>query len=396
MSDREKLLGIVVGALLLFFAGFGIFRSVKSGFTTRNANISNLDSQIEKTKSAKLQALQAANLVQQYKMRSLNSDLEKANLEFDKWLKRQVQEVGLKHEFVRYNGVRAKKDAYKELTYTANGEGDITQITDLVYRIQASDTLHRIETFAIRPGPKSGKLKLEMIVAALTMGDLNSPQPKAAIGEIVEGKLPKTLDEYQDIISVRNLFAPGNNSPKFDDETSKTVELGKRLDWKMNAKDPDGHELEYKLVESPDDSAKLEKGKLEWKPKELGKYEFQVEVRDDGVPAKTDIATLTVKVVPEEKKEEKKVEDFDDATQAFITAFLQGPRNPDPRIVLDVRSKDERIRLVAGDKIDIGKWQGVVKAVDAVKAVALLESEDGKAYELGIGQALSEAQPVKL
>ena len=284
------------------------------------------------------------------------------------------------------------------MTYTLTGEGDLTQITELTYLILAADTLHRIEQFAIRPGPKTGKLKIDMTIAALSMDNfLDSPQPKTAIGEIVEAKLPKTLDEYQDIISVRNLFAPGNNSPKFENDTSKTVELGERLDWRMKAKDPDGHELEYKLVESPDDSAEMKRGKLTWKPDELGEYEFKVEVRDDGVPAKTDVATLTVKVIPEKKREEKKKpEEFDDATQAIVTAILQGPRNPDPRIVFNVRTKDERILLVAGDKIDIGKWQGVVKAVDPAKAVALLESEDGKSYELEIGQALSDAQPIEL
>lgn len=391
MSDREKLLAVVVGSLLAFFMVFGVFRSVQSGMRTRNNKIFNLQKKIQQEEEIKLQALADANLVREFKIRSLDVDPEKAHLDFSHWLEKQVEEIGLYPKMVRYNGVRQSTDDYKELTYLVTGEGNIKQITDLLYRIQATDTLHRVERFSLRQGNKASQLKLEMNVAALSMGDVDAP--KVDVGVISKSKLGKSLEEYHEAIVVRNVFAPANNAPKFASLGTQTVELGKQLDFAMNATDADGHELSYRLLDSPDDSAKLKGRNLLWKPSKVGEYKFQVEVQDDGLPAKNDVATVRVKVVPESKPKPK--EAFDEATVTKLSGFVQGPNEVGPRIWLNVQSDGENLSLGAGDEINVGNWRGIVKSVYPQRNLVVLESEDGSAYELKLGGTLADAKPVK-
>lgn len=394
MSDREKLLALLVGGLLAFFVVFGVVRNVRSGIRIRNSQITNLDKKIKQAEEAKKQAEQDQNLVRNFKLRSLDANPGKAHLDFNHWLDKQVEEVGLLDKSVRYNNIRKSTDDFKELTYTVTGDGNIKQITDLLYRIQAADTLHRVERFTVRQAATTGKLKLDMNVAALSMG--NADGPKVAIGKIVESKLGKSLEEYTNTIVIRNMFAPANNAPKFNEEKTKEVELGKRLDWTLKATDADGHALTYSLIESADDSAKLKGDKLVWKPSDVGEYKFRVEVQDDGVPSKSDVATMVVKVVPEKvAKKEPAKEEFDEATTTKLSGFVQGPRDKGPRIWLNLQSEGENLSLGAGDEINIGKWRGTVTSVKPDRNVAWLESEDGKSFELALGQTLSDATPIK-
>ena len=386
MSDREKLLGLLVGLLLAVFAVFGVFRSVQSGLRARTANITNMNRKIQQEEEKKALGLKDAVLVQQFKLRSLDANPDKAHLDFSHWLEMQVEEVGLNRKLVRYNDVRKSTDDYKELTYTVSGEGNIRQVRDLLYRIQSADTLHRVERFSLRQANDELKqLKLELGIAALSMGDIE--EPKTPVGTVVESKLGKTLEDY-DVIVTRNIFAPANNAPKFKSLARQTVELGKQLKFPLSATDADGHSLSYRLLDSPDDSAKVEKRNLVWKPEKLGDYEFEVEVEDDGVPSKTDIATVRVQVVPERKREAK--EEFDDATVTELTGVVKGPRDNGLRIWLKVQSKDEHLSLGEGEEFHVGKWQGRVRSIS--RKMAVLETEDGQVYELGLGGILANAK----
>ena len=390
MSNREKILGLLVGVLLAAFAVFGVFRSVQNGMRSRQAKIANMNNKIRQEENKKMLGLEDAHLVREFKLRSLDASADKAHLDFSHWLETQVEEVGLSPKMVRYNDIRKSTDDYRELTYTVTGEGNIKQVRDLLYRIQSADTLHRVERFSLRQAnEESKKLKLELNIAALSMGDIEGAK-KTPVGTMVETKLGKTLEDY-DVIVTRNIFAPANNPPKFKSLRTQTVELGKQFDFQLSATDVDGHQLSYRLLESPD-GAKLAKRNLKWKPSELGDYEFEVEVEDDGVPSKRDVATVRVRVIPERKASPKR-EEFDDATVTELTGVVKGPRDDGLRIWLKVQSKDELLFLGEGDEINVGKWQGTVKSIQ--RKMALLESADGDVFELGLGGILANATPLQ-
>ena len=83
--------------------------------------------------------------------------------------------------------------------------------------------------------------------------------------------------------------------------------------------------------DAPEDMEITESGRLTWRPKELGEYQFFVYVKDTGIPSKEIKETIKVKVIPEPEKEPEQREDpFDAAKLAVMTAIVQGPKSPKP------------------------------------------------------------------
>lgn len=392
MSDREKLLGIVIGALLVLFAGFGTYRTVSNGLRTKHARIETLKTDLGKAKQENKDAKHAQQQVSWYQQRALPGDTAMAHREFVNWLEDQVQAVGLEKDAIKSDPLPKSKDVHKQLSYSVTGVGDIRQITQLFYKIHAAETLHRIRSFDLIRD--QNKLKLTMWVDALTMPD-NPQLPKVPIGEVTETKVARSLAEYEQKITQRNLFSPGNQAPQLRSLGTENVALGDALNYQIRATDPDDDELTFELGEEAPASARLSRsGRLTWNPEELGEYEFKIYVTDEGIPSKEDVGTLLVKVIPK-KEEEPAVEDeFDESKVAMFTGIVQGPQDANPRMWMYLRDKDESQILQPGDRIRIGKWRGEVLVVDPDRNVARIQTDEGE-FILKLGEALADAKLVE-
>ncbi len=395
MSDREKLLGYAVGGLLALFLLFGIYRMVDAGLDKKRAEIRNLNTLLKAERNTNRAGQSDQQLVYEFQRRSLSSNLESAHLEFVHWLEQQVKEVGLTKDSVNFDSIPRTKEQFKELSYTLTGVGDVKQITELLYRIQAAKTLHRIRTFDLVKQKDANLLKVNVRVDALSMPDLPNNEQKVAIGDVATDKMTMTLDGYRNLITGRNAFSPANQPPEFVSLRTQEVELGSRLSYSLKAEDPEEHELLFELGEDAPSSMNISKsGTLTWRPREEGEFEFKVYVTDSGIPAKEDVETLKVRVVPEREREPpEEEEEFDESTVAVLTAIVQGARDPMPQMCVYNRGKDESLYLQQGDKIKIGKWSGEVLSVDPDRNVVRLSNDEGE-FELRLGEALSDARLV--
>lgn len=395
MSDREKLLGYAVGGLLALFLLFGIYRMVDAGLDKKRAEILNLNTLLKAERNTNRAGQSDQQLVYEFQRRSLSSNLESAHLEFVHWLEQQVKEVGLTKDSVNFDSIPRTKEQFKELSYTLTGVGDVKQITELLYRIQAAKTLHRIRTFDLVKQKDANLLKVNVRVDALSMPDLPNNEQKVAIGDVATDKMTMTLDGYRNLITGRNAFSPANQPPEFVSLRTQEVELGSRLSYSLKAEDPEEHELLFELGEDAPSSMNISKsGTLTWRPREEGEFEFKVYVTDSGIPAKEDVETLKVRVVPEREREPpEEEEEFDESTVAVLTAIVQGARDPMPQMCVYNRGKDESLYLQQGDKIKIGKWSGEVLSVDPDRNVVRLSNDEGE-FELRLGEALSDARLV--
>lgn len=395
MSDREKLLGYAVGGLLAIFLLFGVYRMVDASLEKKRTEINDLNAVLKTERITNKAAKSDQLLVQEFQRRSLPSNLESAHLEFVHWLEQQVKEVGLTKDSVNFDSIPRTKEQFKELSYTLTGVGDVRQVTELLYRIHAAKTLHRIRTFDLVKQKDANLLKVNIRVDALSMPDLPNNEQKVAIGDIATDKLAMPLEDYRDLITQRNAFSPANQPPRFDSLRTQEVELGSRLSYNLKAEDPEGHDLLFELGEDAPSSMDISKsGTLTWRPREEGEFEFKVYVTDSGIPAKEDVATLKVRVVPEREPEPREAEEeFDEATVAVLTAIVQGVQDPMPQMCVYNRGKDESLYLQQGDAIKIGKWSGKVLSVDPDRNIVRLSNDEGE-FELRLGEALSDARLV--
>lgn len=392
MSDREKTLGLIVGTLVALLMLFGGYRMVQRGFDQKNGVLADRVSTLREKKAINMQRKRDQMLVAEYQRKSLHDNPETAHLLFQHWLDEQVKEVGLREHRMNFDSIPRTKKTMKELSYLVSGIGDIKQITELLYRVHSADTLHRVRTVDLQQH-KDG-IKMTARIDAISMPKVQGD--KVPIGAVDEDKLALSLEEYNDKISTRNLFAPANRAPEFKSLKTQTVEVGKSMDYNVEAIDPEEHGLIFELDEGAPEWIEISKsGRLSGRPKEEGKHEFKVYVVDRGIPSKEAVGELTVRVVPAKVESADKSDDeIDESKFAVLTAIVQGARDPLPQMCMSYRDKDESQYLQEGDKIKVGEWRAEVVAVDPSSNTVLLKNEDGE-FELRLGDALSDARQLE-
>lgn len=396
MSDREKLLGIAVGALLTLFAFFGIYKMVDSGLKAKRNEINNLAVKHKQAKGRNNLMKRDRQMVEEYRKRSLPGDLNVAHREFVHWLQQNVKDVGLTRESVRFHGMPTTKKEHKELSYNVSGVGNIKQITELLHRFYSVENLQRISSLNLQKQKEANQLKLDMVVSAISLPS-NDPSTKIPIGTVSKDRLPKSLEDYLATITARNMFSPGNLPPKIERGRIDDVELGSRLRHSLKAEDPDGDDIEFELSEDAPEWLEISKsGALRGRPpEELKEYEFTVFVQDTGFPPKKDERKFKFAVVekPEPPRRERREEsEFDDATTTFLTMITSKGGNPE--VCLSVRSLDEKHYLVPGDEFEIGTWSAKLTEVEPRRNRIRLTSEEGE-FTLSLGQVLAEAKQIK-
>jgi|GEM_PF-3787214 len=401
MADREKkLLAYGVGGLIGLLLLFSIFRMVKGGIDAKKRTLSDrvvtLSKATQKNKLAKMDR----TMVGEYQRKTLSSDnMEFAHLEFQHWLETQVEEAGLDKTRFNFQGMPRTKKTIKELSYLVTGTGDVKQIIAFLHGVQSGETLHRVRMLDLQK--KKEGIQMSARIDAICMppikGANGKPVAKIPVGSVNPYRLPKTLEEYNEPIAMRNIFSPANEAPKFESLKQLTVELGSRLSERLEATDPEKHDLVFELDDSAPEWLDISKnGKLTGRPKEEGRFKFKVYCMDQGIPSKETVGELTVKVVPakEPEPEREAPPEFDSSKLAFVTAIRKGGRDPRPHLCLHLRDKDEIQRLMEGDELKVGEWNGQVTEVDPDSNTAVLQMEDEE-YELRLGYPLSEARRIE-
>lgn len=388
MNSREKMLAAGVGIIATLFIGRTFFAGIQSGFEKKTKLIESL----EKKKSD--QDLQiTAGTVANKKLRSLVSKSlprieETARADYQKWLIVLGEESQLTAPLTKWTGdIKEKDSPYQMIKFNLQGTGTIEHATQLLYGFYAKDYLHRISRFDMSPVPNSAEpdqltISLECEVLALGIaGDKQDP-PSG-----VSNRVAKSLDEYKRPILDRNLFAPGNRPPQLASRKSVDAKVGLRLEHVVEAKEMDTNQrLNFELIGEVPKGMRIEKdsGRLTWTSNDLGEYNVNVQVSDNGIPKKSSQQSLTVKVSPLPPVPPAPIQ-FDVASQAMVTALIGG-LHPEAWILSKTESKTYKLKK--GDQLKLGGVNGMVKEVGA--NYVELETE-GRRWLVGLDESLADA-----
>ncbi len=146
----------------------------------------------------------------------------------------------------------------------------------------------------------------------------------------------------------------------------------------------------FKLVESGAPDAKLDEltGKFTWTPKEEGKYEFVVEGKDDGFPAKpSNREKFVINVRPQNAPPPPVVFDF--AKFTMLTALIDVDGQGE--VWLHVRPTGQMVTLHQGDQFEIGSMKGTVSEIGEYDFCFDFE---GKRRKLSKGELLDQAKVI--
>jgi hypothetical protein len=319
---------------------------------------------------------------------SLPSNEEKARAQYLEWLINLADECELIDPLPKTEGDSVEKDLYQSFKFQLSGTGTIENATKLLHAFHAKDYLHRILRFDMQPLPNSkipNQLKITLQSEVLALKNAKPDQPPPGNNA---PRLEKSYEEYYNSIVGRNIFAPTNTPPAFEKSKLVSATLGIKMDVGLGAKDADpGQVIKYEFEGEPIKGMQLdpETGNLSWTAMELGDYKVAVRATDSGIPAKSSVQLISIKV-QEPPPAVKKPKDFDVASQAFVSALIADGKGPQAWI----RSKTENktLYLRQGEQLKLGDIEGKVISI----GTNFIEFEtEGKRWTVGQDEPLSDA-----
>lgn len=392
MNQRERLLAIAVGAMLLLVGGF-MFQSYVGGqFTTRRGKVAELEGKLKKSKQQILKGQRATKKIGEFEARSLPPQPELARSLYQNWLLNEVGKAGLVDQQVRAISTQVDADLFVKQVFSITGKGTLSQTVDLLHAIYRVDHLHRVTLLTLKPIKESKLLDLTLTIEAVS---LRKAPPATQLSDKPSDRLAlPTREAYQTAIVGRNLFAPANQPPKLASLGTQRAFTSRSFEYTVKASDPDVLDrVSYKLVQASEPDVALDPltGRFKWTPKSPGEYKFVVEASDDGQPSRTVRETLSVSVTvppppePPKPAEPKKLA-FDHAKFTVLTAVIDV--SGESEVWLFIRPTGQTLKLHIGDEFEVGSVKGTVMEIGQTDFV--FES-DGKSRRLSKGEVLEQA-----
>ncbi|MEM1226980.1 MAG: cadherin repeat domain-containing protein [Planctomycetota bacterium] len=388
MNQRERYLSIAVGGLVLaivFQWGFGRYRSA---IRMRNNRLASLQNETQVLEERRIQGAYADRQMGEYLSRSLPSDPEQARSSYQAWLLDTAAGEGLRDAIVDPISEVPVGDLYRRFGYRVAGQTSMEGLLDLLYRIHARDTLHRIRELNFGPD-RNGDISVEMAIDSIALNaaapDAQAPSdtPSYRIADDWEAMRLRILD--------RNFFQPPNQAPRYTGPSRLVATRGRPEQISLSFSDPERHAMRFAVDSELPDWVTFDPrgGRLRMSPPtdlQLDDpVQLTVRVSDQGYPNREMTQTLTLSVVdPKVEPPPVAPPRFDDASQTYLTGLLDGR---EPVAWMKVRTKGETLKLRIGDSFEIGTVKGKVVGINS--RTAELEIE-GQRYQFRQAEKLSD------
>jgi len=398
MTKRERVLSMAVGSLLLLFVVQWGINKYRAAVRTRTNRITQLRQDNAEQQQTLLEGAFAENQMDEYVARSLPSNRERAQSDYQNWLLEMLGNASLSDPRVNPTSITPAGDLYDRFSYSVDGRTDLPSLVGLLHSFYSKDYLHGISKMTINPArDRSGKLDVKMSIDVLALSAAASDAKPVASDS---WRTASDLMAYREPIANRNFFEPPNQAPVFNGNETIEAIVGKDSTTPLTFKDPDGHKLRYELVADSDQSDAPEQagvqptvkldpatGTVTIRSDEKREFDLRVRAVDDGYPSRAAEQTLTVRIVdpPPPPMEVEKFK-FDDSKQTVLTALVQGRQNW--TAWLNIRTRGETLKLSVGDTFEIGSLKGSV--VEVTPKYVVLES-GGQRFELKPAGILAEA-----
>lgn len=386
MTQRERLLSIAVGAMVVSVGGMWLYSKVNKAYSTRNATIRQLNEDIQRKELLIRGGRASQRQLDTLNEMSLPSNLEVARSQYQAWLSQLAVNAHWKDPQIKHLTQSKLASGATQITSTVSGECSLEQLTRFLYDFYRVPTLHRVSKLPIKPVVDSKDLRVSMTVESLVLP--TAPRDVDFDATRVNEFGSQPFEQLAGPILQRNMFAPANRPPAFQRIDAQRVAVGESLRTTLAARDPDQlDKLEFAAGENIPERLEIDKqsGEVRWRPEAVGTYTFEAIVRDDGTPRLSDRVTITVNVEEQAKSNDKPAvaaadRPLDEARFTYPIASLdiEGRK----QIWLQIRTKGEILRLSEGDPVKIGSIEGVITRIGQ-RDVLVTVGEDEHLIRLG-------------
>ncbi len=387
MTQRERILTIaVVGLFVAIGLNWG-FNKYRAALKDRRSRVESLTTTQQQLVEAQLQGEYANRQMGKYIDRSLSSNVERAQSDYQQWLLDMVSSNQIRNVSVDRTGTLPVGDLYHRLSFRLSGLTDKQNFIKLLHAFYAKDYLHRIRSFELTPSRSNG-FSMEMTIDAIALAA--APEDAAQPGND-SWRVDSDVANYLQPIMNRNFFAPPNQAPLYTGRPTVEAIVGRDSPIPLTFKDAEGHAIEYALVGETPESVSLDarSGTLRIQSPEKREIKVVISATDNGYPPRSSKQELLVKVVdpPPPPAPPPPKPEFDDASQTVLTALVQG--GDDWTAWMNVRTRGKTLKLRVGDEFEIGSVKG--KVVGVTPRYIEIEIEDDRRVTLKPAGVLREA-----
>lgn len=186
-----------------------------------------LSTRVEATQIRIEKAKRASAKLDDWRRRSLPSDVEIGRTLYQNWLQEVANKSSFRGTKIETGSGQSKRGVYEEFRYTIRVQTTLEQLTHFLYDFYKTGHLHKISSLLINPLGNSKDLDLTITVEALSLTDTEPSRRDKLTSEPGNRLLRRSFDEYSKIIVYRNIFVaytppkppkgnPGERLPRED------------------------------------------------------------------------------------------------------------------------------------------------------------------------------------
>lgn len=195
MSKREKILaGLVGGILAVLLGGFGLRVIWMKPLKELDRKTAALREKLDKVKAERRAFFVAEDTVKRFEQRAFSDELDEASAKSGEMLTKTILQSGLpESEFTRLPVGPRKLAGASEIGWSVQGEGKLQRVIDLVFLLQESPYVHRVDGLVVSPGDTPGYVRVRFRYLTLVM----EPAP---IVDAIDLKTKYTLESPERLI----------------------------------------------------------------------------------------------------------------------------------------------------------------------------------------------------
>jgi hypothetical protein len=212
MKKREKILaGVIFGFIVVFVIGIGLRSFFLKPLKEIDKQTALLREKIGKINQERREYFEAEDALKKVTQRTFSVDLNQASARSGEIMTREIAAAGLNDaDFTRLPVGPRKLKGASEIGWSIQGKGDLTRIVNLMFLLQTSPHLHRIEGVTLSASEKPGEVKARFLYLTLVI----EPAPEF---DPIEIKRQFTLESperfaYSTIVA-RDLLRPYIKAP---------------------------------------------------------------------------------------------------------------------------------------------------------------------------------------
>ena len=171
MNQREKILLILIATIVLVLAGgFGLKAIWMKPLKELDRKTSGLREKLDKVRAERRAFFAAEDTVKKFTQRTFSDELDQASAKSGEMLTKTILQSGLpESEFSRLPVGPRKLAGASEIGWSVQGEGKLQRVIDLVFLLQESPFLHRLDGLVVSPGETAGYVRVRFRYLTLVM-----------------------------------------------------------------------------------------------------------------------------------------------------------------------------------------------------------------------------------